>query len=69
MPREITAYQCEFCRRRAYTKKTIIKHERICWRNETLRACPTCAKAFENDGDCPDSAIYPATVNCINWEA
>jgi hypothetical protein len=33
-------FRCDFCRFQA-TEPTVIKHERICWRNPE-RHCPTC---------------------------
>ena len=42
MPHEITAWQCNFCRRVSRTKAGAERHECACKHNPTRRACHTC---------------------------
>ena len=53
MPREVKAYACKFrCGERVNTHiDSIYRHERVCFKNPKLRACPACRhnKRFFNE--------------------
>ena len=65
MPREVKAYLCAFkCGRHAtMQRKTIERHEAICWLNPEARACKTCAHHLVERGDDPEFdrgvMVYP----------
>lgn len=40
--KKITAYECDHCGRYLKTKKSIINHEAICFKNTTTKSCITC---------------------------
>jgi hypothetical protein len=46
MSKQITAYQCAYCRKYGKSKSRIESHEKACVFNPTSRACPTCQNGF-----------------------
>lgn len=42
MPIERKAWQCEYCSKKAHTKRTIVLHEKRCWWNPAYRGCTLC---------------------------
>ena len=73
MPKQISRYQCDFCKKTYANKSPIISHEKICLRNPANRSCSTCFNAI-NDFE-PVCAVngqkifvkLRAVKNCENW--
>lgn len=42
MPKAITKYKCEFCKKSWASKYRTIKHEKECYHNPEIKSCSTC---------------------------
>lgn len=71
MPKEITRYQCEYCRKHYSTKSDAAKHEKICLCNPANRSCSTCG--FQVGDTCLKlkKNIFvkgEPVINCVEWQ-
>ena len=72
MPTPVMIWRCDYCQRyRQANKSRILKHEKECWFNPAVRACPTCdhhsptacAKRIRESGH----NVRPK-IGCEDWE-
>lgn len=79
MPKEITRYKCDHCKKNYAHKSSAIAHEKICFFNREKRACPSCLhfngnyygpecslNKFEHNDELPftENIIY----DCADWK-
>jgi hypothetical protein len=74
---EIKAYECNFCNKYyKKTKKTVEKHEAICFSNPVRKACQTCSNLGLKNKDnflvnyCHDFETFMKifVCECQRWE-
>jgi hypothetical protein len=81
MPTKVTAYSCSFgCKRNLLiTKRSMLKHESLCFKNPARKACITCGnfgfEDFEDDtgvgGNFCEAEIDIRTklkYDCVSWK-
>lgn len=63
MPKQVEAWQCDFCKKRYVSKANARRHEKTCIFNPENKACITCEHSFykapEADPGCKIGKIGP----------
>lgn len=61
MPKQVEAWQCDYCKRRYSTKGNTRRHEKTCIFNPANKACITCSHSFykvtDSEPGCKDGRI------------
>lgn len=64
--KEVTMYQCGFCKKKYAYKGSVMRHEKKCYHNPIHKACASCGhfyqevREFERENNCPISTKVPA---------
>ena len=68
MPKELTMYECEYCKKKRYkNKSSAVRHEKKCFRNPETKSCATCEFYFPGNKHC-SKGYKDMSTNCTGYK-